>query len=219
VANEIERLTQDIVAAPLGDVIAAVGEGVARAQQALDEASIAQTMAIYSEEGDDTAQFLREIGYRPTFYALPETTGEVTVSLTLGGQANRTSAPVAPAAVSGARSMSLRKARPRLYATPVDGGYANKYDVQGTVSAKLTFRIVPVPAPDGLDDVRVVPNLVDKSLGAAQDIAARFELETSTDSTEAESNPSSDAKVVAQDPAAGDVVLAGQTIVLTIEEG
>lgn len=218
-ANEIDRLTQDIVAAPLGDVIASVGQGVAHAQQALDEASIAQTLAIYSEDGDETAQFLREIGYRPTFYALPETTGEVSVSLALGPQAQRTKPPVRNGAVSAA-TKSLRQARPQLYATPVDGGYSNKYDFQGTVAAKLTFRIVPVPAPDRLDEARVVPGLVDSTFGAAQDLAARFELEISAEHEDGEiaSDPASDAIVVAQDPVAGRVVLAGETVVVTIKK-
>ncbi len=82
--SEISNLIKDVVASPLGDIIAAVGQGVADAQQALDEGSLAKTLEIYSEGGTEALQMLREIGYSPTFYTLPETTGEVRIAMRLG---------------------------------------------------------------------------------------------------------------------------------------
>ena len=95
--NNISDLVRDVVASPLGDVIASVGEGVAEAQQALDEGSLAKTLEIYTEGNEDTLRVLREIGYRPTFYALPETTGQVRVSLHLGNSVSGAASTKPPA--------------------------------------------------------------------------------------------------------------------------
>ena len=51
-SSALSSLVSDVVASPLGDVIASVGEGVAAAQRALDEGSLAQTLAIYSEQAE-----------------------------------------------------------------------------------------------------------------------------------------------------------------------
>ena len=164
-SNDFKDLVRDVVASPLGDVIASVGEGVAEAQQALDEGSLAKTLEIYSESSEETLRVLREIGYRPTFYVLPETVGEVRVSLKLGnigqtGMSATRKATIQPQV--GAQLARIGRnigIKPRIYATPVDAGYANRYGYQANISAKLTFKIVPVPAPDGADELRIVPDL------------------------------------------------------------
>ena len=76
----IKELVSDVMAAPIGELIAAVGQGVADAQQALDRGSLAQILEIYSHADSDELKLLQQIGYQPTFYALPETTGEIQVS-------------------------------------------------------------------------------------------------------------------------------------------
>ena len=167
----IDDLMEEVLASPLGDIIASVGEGVAEAQRALDEGSIATTLRIYQEGGDELYKTLREIGYQPTFYTLPETTGEVNISLRLSGSSGsgantpsrRTAQPVLPAttraaALSAGHIRALKPAaRVRPYATPVDAGFANKYNYSATAAAKLTFKIVPVPPPAGMDEMRPVP--------------------------------------------------------------
>ena len=65
--TELANIISDVVASPLGEVIAAVGQGVADAQQALDEGSPGKTLEIYSEGGSQMLQMLRDIGYNPTF--------------------------------------------------------------------------------------------------------------------------------------------------------
>lgn len=189
--TDIAGLMRDVVASPLGDVIASVGEGVAAAQQALDEASLARTLEIYREGGTDAVALLRQIGYQPTFYALPETSCEVVVSLRIGGSegetaspapappaagrpAGRTGVPAAATPVDAAPAARFssdvlaRKLQPtRTYVTPVDATFATRYNYQAAASAKLTFKIVPVPAPDGLDRARVMPALVDRDAATA----------------------------------------------------
>ena len=65
---------------PLGDVIAQVGEGLAAAQQALDLQAVENLRALAVGESP-ADQSLRDIGYRPTFYHIPECTVEMKVAL------------------------------------------------------------------------------------------------------------------------------------------
>ena len=51
----IKELVSDVMAAPIGELIAAVGQGVAEAQQALDRGSLAQILDIYSHADSDDA--------------------------------------------------------------------------------------------------------------------------------------------------------------------
>ncbi|MEE4301015.1 MAG: PASTA domain-containing protein [Pseudomonadales bacterium] len=224
-ARRIQDLAREVVAAPLGDVIAAVGEGVAAAQQALDEGSVARTLEIHAEGGDEALEVLRRIGYRPTFYALPETTGEVRVSLSLGSTAAGAATPAPTVRRTPAVSVGLSRVgrtvgvAPKIYATPVDGGYANRYGYRANISAKLTFRIVPVPAPDGADELRLVPDLTSRpvadavtaleSLGLLARVldAAGVELEALPDA----------GKVARQEPAPDTVLRAGDLVTLVLD--
>ncbi|HMW47312.1 MAG TPA: hypothetical protein PK011_05625 [Marinagarivorans sp.] len=175
--SELANIISDVVASPLGEVIAAVGQGVADAQQALDEGSLAKTLEIYSEGGSQMLQMLRDIGYNPTFYTLPETTGEVRIALRLGS--NQTSVPNGTPQVNASlarQGLNLPALGNKLYATPVDAGYANRFGYQADISAKLTFKIVPVPAPNGVDELRVVPNLVESKVGEANNRLAALQL-------------------------------------------
>jgi uncharacterized protein YqgV (UPF0045/DUF77 family) len=176
----VKDLVKDVVASPLGDVIASVGAGVAEAQQALDEAALAKTLEIYATEGDAALQLLREVGYRPTFYALPETSGEVKVSLQLGNATQANTAPNTTTqqlktlrpdiGVKLSRMGINTSPKPRLYASMVDGGYANRYSYQANVSAKISFKIVPVPPPDGSDELRYAPSIIDRSVTEAAEL-------------------------------------------------
>ncbi len=164
-ANDVASLMSDGLASPLGDVIAAVGRGVAEAQAALDAASLSQTLALYDTEGDAALTLLRDIGYRPTFYVLPETSCEVHVSMRIGGSGG-------PDGSAGTALVPGAVSKARTYITPVDAGFATRFGFQAQAAAKLTFKIVPVPPPSALDDTRPVPNLVDRK---AEDAVATLE--------------------------------------------
>lgn len=223
-ANRIDDLVHDVMAAPLGDMIAAVGEGVAEAQAALDEGSIAKTLEIYQADGDQALEVLRSIGYRPTFYALPETTGELRVSLSLGNAAQSpgaasgpaAGAPSAPASLS--RLASARRVAIRPYAAPVNAGFANRYAYNAELSAKLTFKIVPVPAPDGADELRVVPDLTGKPVAEASAIAEGLGLKVEVqDSAQVPiDEPDDTATVIAQDRPADSIARLGDSLRLTV---
>ena len=179
--TNIKNLVQDVVASPLGDVIAEVGRGVAEAQHALDEGSLGAVLDIYAESDDAKLKLLQEIGYRPTFYALPETTGEVRIALRMGqGAAGAQSArPVkatTPAVRVAPARIGLNTASSKIYGTPVDARYANQFGFSADISAKLTFKIVPVPAPDGADELRLVPDLNTRTPEQATEALDRLAL-------------------------------------------
>lgn len=200
--EDLRELIGDGFAAPLGDVIAAIGRGVAEAQAALDRGSLDATLAIYDAEGDAGAQLLREIGYRPTFYVLPETSCEVQVSMRVGGSGGADGS-------SGSRT----------YVTPLDAGFQNRFSYQAAASAKLAFKIVPVPPPAILDESRPVPQLLglDGSAAAARlealGLAAAF---VGADGQPVATDAAAKAKVTAQAPAALGLVPLGDAVRLTM---
>jgi len=151
-AQDAADLFSDSLATPLGEVIAAVGRGVAEAQAALDHASLAATLAMYESDGDAGVEALRAIGYRPTFYVLPETTCEVQVSMHIGGTGG------ADGSAGGANQPGA-VGQARTYVTPVDAAFQQRYAFQASGAAKLTFKIVPVPPPSALDDTAPMPDV------------------------------------------------------------
>jgi hypothetical protein len=199
-------------AAPLGDVIASVGRGVADAQAALDRASLEATLSLYESDGDAGTAMLREIGYRPTFYVLPETSCEVQISLRVGGSsASDGSANAAPNAP--------RLLQSRAYATPVDAGFANRFGYEASASAKLTFKIVPVPPPLAFDEQRPVPTLTGRTVAETQVALDRLGFTATFQDPSGkvfDKPPPAASVVLAQSPAPFTLAPIGGTIIVTI---
>jgi hypothetical protein len=213
--DDLRDLMGDGFAAPLGDVIAAVGRGVAEAQAALDRGSLEATLAVYDiakdGEGDAGAQLLREIGYRPTFYVLPETSCEVQVSMRVGGSGG---------ADGSANGSALGGAR--TYVTPLDAGFANRFSYAANASAKLTFKIVPVPPPAALDENRPAPQLL--HLNGSQAAARLDALGLTAVFVDGDGKPlteefAGDWEVTAQTPAAMGLVPLGEAVRLVLTPG
>ncbi|MEM8553463.1 MAG: hypothetical protein AAGF71_01420 [Pseudomonadota bacterium] len=232
--KSISDLASDVTAAPIGDLISSVGESVAEAQAALDAGSLQATLDLYSEGGSEMVEAMRAIGYRPTFYALPETTGEITVALRMGQTTTEAPAapkpaqPVVPSAVSSRfGSVQLgtvntqRLAKTRVYATPVDGGYANRFNFQSDLRAKVSFKIVPVPAPQGAENIRRVPDLTGRNLAAVRTVAdvLGFTLRfLDAENGDAPLEPAEDylGVVVSQDPPADGYAETGGTLTVAM---
>lgn len=212
----IKDLVSDVLAAPIGEIIAAVGQGVADAQQALDRGSLAQLLEIYGHADTDELKLLQQIGYQPTFYALPETTGEIQVALSISGQTSNSPAPVRAVPTKSALITRLqpRMQAAKLYAAPVNADLTNRYGFESSAAARISFKIVPVPAPGQASDIRVIPNLVGMTVGAAQQLTAQLDLEMiTTDPTGKRlEDAKATAKITGQQPAAGDIVLAGNEL-------
>ncbi|MFG6160178.1 PASTA domain-containing protein [Halomonas sp. 1390] len=203
--SDIKRLINDTTAAPLGQIIASVGQGVAQAQRALDEQALAQLQALY-RDNDEAMTLLRQSGWQPTFYTLPETEGEVKVALSLSGNAQATRSASASLGRPGASRIAL-------YAAPVDAGYQNRFGYQATIGASLRFRIVPVPPPPEVEEMPIVavPRLISLPREAAQELLAEFRLEMEVDPSGASSGT-----VLTQAPSPGEVLRRGDVVTVTL---
>jgi hypothetical protein len=187
----------DALSAPLGALISAVGRGVADAQREMDAASIAALQEIYSSNHELFLE-LQRIGYRPTWYHIPEVESDLQIALTVtGGQTQGASPP-------GASPV-------RLYAAPVDAGYASRFNFSLQASSRVRFRIVPVPPSTAAEAVRIVPALVGLTLGEARTRLLSLDLP----STLPPATTPDTALVTAQTPAPGTVLATGGTVTLT----
>jgi hypothetical protein len=144
--NKLMRL--EPIASPIGDLIASVGRGVAEAQRALDIAALETIDQIYEGSGE-TAEALRDIGYRPTWYQIPEVSAELKVAMRVEGEKARQPAP--GPAISSPRPF-LQRPKVMAHATPVDATYSNRFDYEVEASSKITFKVVPVPPPSSVED-------------------------------------------------------------------
>ncbi|HYP90308.1 MAG TPA: PASTA domain-containing protein [Polyangiaceae bacterium] len=147
----------DSLSAPLGELIASVGRGVADAQRALDAASMSALREIY-ESDEAFYRELQAIGYRPTWYHIPEAEGELQVALSVSGVEASTSSSTGPA----------HRAKLKLYAAPLDAGYTSRYNFNLTASSRVKFRVVPVPPSAAAEAVRLMPSLVGLELTEAR---------------------------------------------------
>jgi hypothetical protein len=105
-----------------------------------------------------------------------------------------------------------------MYAAPVDAAYANAYGYQADIAAKLTFRIVPVPPPDGADELRIVPDLTGRSpsaAGAALDALGLGAVLRDADGAVVETPADTDV-VFDQTPAAGQILRLDDDVTLRI---
>jgi hypothetical protein len=195
----LNQLT-DSLSAPLGDLIAAVGRGVAEAQRAIDEATIEGTRALYSSDDQMLAE-LRRVGYQPTWYQIPEVEAELTISLSVSGQSAET----------GLGQASPAAGRVRLYAAPVDATYRNRFDFDLKAASRLKFRIVPVPPSPQASDLKAVPSLADKTLAEARLLLASLGIDHRHEGEEAVGDT---APLAGYSPAAGELLTPGQTVVL-----
>lgn len=178
--NNPVQLFSELLGGPLGELISSVGQGVGDAQAALDQGALEQTLDIYDiskddERTDDELKLLsliREIGYQPTFYTIPETEVEAQISLSLDLKSQQTS-PI------GGSPLSKYK----INATPLNAGNVNRFGLQANAMAKLKFKIVPVPPPQNISEIRNVPDLSGKPWNETtketiQNLGFSYELRT-----------------------------------------
>jgi PASTA domain-containing protein len=196
-----EKPIVDALSLPLGELIASVGRGVAEAQREMDAGSIAAMQDIYSR-GDGLFLELQRIGYRPTWYHIPEAEGDLQIAITATSE--QTSGSTGVATGSGATPGAQRI---KLYASPVDAGYASRFAFNVQASSRVKFRIVPVPASTVAESLQVVPALVGLSVGEARARLALLNI-PSTVSADAKD----DATVTGQVPAPGTLLSSGNSV-------
>jgi hypothetical protein len=213
-AHDLTEITRTL-SAPLGELIAAVGRGVAEAQWALDMHTVESFKAIHGSD-DATYRALRDLGYQPTWYRIPEVSAEIYVTMSASGEERSAGIVPAGAQASSTSVTDVAVGRIELYATPVDASFSNTYDYQLRACSQLKFRIVPVPAPGLADGMRPVPAfaagttlkdaraLLDRE-GIAYRIADHGYYE-----------PSGDEVIAETTPAAGEMLRSGATLVLKL---
>lgn len=197
-SNGPSQFLSEIYSIPFGDMIASVGEGVATAQTALDQASLQATLAVYSDTADPELRLLREIGYQPTFYVIPKASGKMVVSLSMFSETT-------------SEGQGLR-----LMASPLNPTLSNKYGYTGSASAELTFDIVPVPPNE---QIRQVPDMTGKTAEAATSVLQQLGLIVRfAEDTARPVEPPDQRLVTAQSPTAGAIVKIDTSVMLTLQE-
>jgi hypothetical protein len=195
----------DTLSAPLGDLIAAVGRGVAEAQQALDEATLETFKKIYNTKN---RSLLAELGYQPTWYKIPEVNAEISISLSISGTESLTASGPGAATQEGQSAI-------KLYATPIDANYTNKYDYNFQAASTIRFKIVPVPPSPQAANLKVAPDVLGQPYSEVKKLLADLEIPylLAPGSTEPIGY---DPKVIVSDPKAGEILTGGQTIKLSL---
>jgi hypothetical protein len=190
----------DTLSLPLGDLIAAVGRGVAEAQREMDAASISTLQEIYTRD-DGFFLELQRIGYRPTWYHIPEAEGDLQITLTATGQESISES------TSGGPRPATGAHRIKLYASPVDAAYASRFGFTVQASSRVKFRIVTVPPSTVADELRVMPTVIGLTVGEARARLAALNIAATFPETAAEA-----AKVTTQGPPAGTLLSPGQSV-------
>lgn len=183
----------DTLSAPLGDLIAEVGRSVAEAQRAMDAATIENVRALATASPGDPQALLRQIGYQPTWYQIPEVTAELTVALTLSGSGESKGA----------------SPRARMLAAPVDATYASRFNYELKAASSVKFRIVPVPPSPAAERLRVAPVVVGLTFAAARERLGELDIRWAVADGQ---SPEDATAVTAQQPAAGEFVTGAVTL-------
>jgi hypothetical protein len=199
----------DTLAAPLGDLIAAVGRGLAEAQQALDLATVETIKALQAGQSA-SLDVLRQLGYQPTWYRIPELHAEITLSLSIGSSTTTSGTGSADAQGQGGQT---GPGRIRLYGSTMDASYTNRYDYDLNAASVIKFRIVPVPPSTAAADLKVVPRL-DRML--FKDARARL-VSLGIPFDVPAPPPRDDEVVQGTDPAAGEFLPLGQRVTLSFD--
>jgi hypothetical protein len=153
-ANAVETFSS-----PIEHLIAALGQGIAQAQRALDQNSI------QTQELIDTDPLLSQYGLQATWYQFPKVDLELKLSLAISADQSSTppgpapppAAPgpaPAPLAISTAALQSIR-----LIAQPVSAAYQTHFNYDAHAASTLTLSIVPVPQPGPSDRVTAPPRM------------------------------------------------------------
>jgi hypothetical protein len=142
-ANNPADETLVTLAAPLGELIAAVGRGLGEAQRALDQSTVDTIKALY-KGNDANLESMRRMGYQPSWYRIPELDAEITASMSVSRRAKSVGVP----------------GQLQMYMSPVDPTYANSYDYDLQAATVIKFKVVAVPPPPRAADMKVMPPVV-----------------------------------------------------------
>ncbi|MGQ0595193.1 MAG: PASTA domain-containing protein [Gammaproteobacteria bacterium] len=173
--------------------------------------------AVYG--GDEAVyQELRQLGYQPTWYRIPEVAAEIYVTLSASGEERFRLGGGSP--TPNDQTLAQGETGPgriQLYTTPVDASYSNTYDYQLRACSQLKFRIVPVPASGQADGMKVVPKLARMEYQAAR--AMLTQLGMPYELADPDYEPKGHELITSTAPEAGSILPGGQALVLTLAIG
>ncbi len=201
------------LSAPLGELIAAVGRGVAEAQQALDLHTLETFKAVYNI-GDGAYTELRQLGYQPTWYRIPEVNAELHISLAASGEERlRAGGPAALPIEEGMPEQT--RSRIQLYATPVDASYSNTYNYNLRASSLVRFRIVPVPPLPQAEGLKVVPGVVGMKFNQARALLEQLGVPYAL--VDSRYQPQGEESIERIEPQPGSLLSSGQQVTLSLK--
>lgn len=136
--------------APMGRIVGSLGRSVGQAQLALWASSLATLSALSGERPETRLRFagqtrsLLELGFRPAFHAIRETTVDMrlTYTMTRAGRASETTETERPYG----RGAQVARISPLTIAS------SNRYQLHHTGASRLRTRLTATPAPAALAD-------------------------------------------------------------------
>jgi hypothetical protein len=135
----------ELLAAPLEELIVALGSGIGRSQAELDRHSIETQRRI------DEDPVLSQFGLQATWYQMPSTEMELRLAFAMERQERteetRTGSPapgIPPRGLVAGRELPVP---PRLWAQPVNARYVNQFGFYSQASSTVRLTVVPVPPP------------------------------------------------------------------------
>jgi hypothetical protein len=142
-ANAVETFS-----APIENLIIALGQGIAEAQKALDNNSIATQQAI------DTDPVLSQYGLQATWYQFPTVQMQIKMSMSITQDQNQQSSPSV-----GGSPILLPPGRFRIIAQPLSASFQNQFNYDANAATQIDVTLVPVPPPRSGDQVTTPPQL------------------------------------------------------------
>ncbi|OYZ14023.1 MAG: hypothetical protein B7Y35_09470 [Sphingomonadales bacterium 28-64-96] len=142
--SEVPKVTNQLLSAPLPQIIERLGIAIAEAQTALDRNSIAVAQAMAETEielGGETTNLIA-LGFTPTFYSFTEATVEAKLSFSM--QETTELGVSVGASVSGGAGFVM-------VAASVNVSYARKFSVGAEGMSSIAARLVSLPPPELLE--------------------------------------------------------------------
>jgi hypothetical protein len=146
-ANSVETF-----AAPIEDLITALGIGVAQAQQGLDQNSI------QTQESIDTNPLLSQYGLQATWYQFPSVTMQLKMSLSISQDPPPASAPASQFVMSAPIGL-------HIIAQPLSASFQTQFNYDATAATQINVTLVPVPPPNS--GTQVPPLMTNAKVQAA----------------------------------------------------
>ena len=135
-ANDVQRIS-DMLSAPMEAVLIALGVGVAKAQQAMDQNALEMQREI------DEDPVLSDVGVTATWYQIPKAEIELNIAIAMEEKKAGNPAPALGKIPKVLQAYPLKQ----LYIQPVNASYTNQFSYDVQAASKLKFSIVPVPPP------------------------------------------------------------------------